>query len=84
MQRHQWRERDEEGVILYRADYHASRWRMSWQRKGDEDWVDCDPITVEQWRKIREILFNKYQRKRCPWEMVEKIDKMLEELEKND
>ena len=84
MQRHQWRNRDEEEVILYRAEYHASRWRMAKQLKGEEEWEDCDPITVKQWKMLREILFNKYQRKRCPWELVVKIDKMLEELEKDD
>ncbi|MDA0768215.1 MAG: hypothetical protein O3A92_15510 [Verrucomicrobia bacterium] len=81
MQKHQWRDRDEEGMILYRAEYHASRWRVISQRKGEEEWEDHDPIKRELWEKLREILFNKYQRKRVPWQLVERIDKLLEDLE---
>ena len=79
MQKHQWRERDEEGVRIFRAEYHSSTWRLISQWKGEEDWIEHDPISREEWKKLREILFNKYQRKRCPWEMVGRIDKLLEE-----
>lgn len=79
MQKHEWRERDEEGLRFFRAEYHASRWRLISRAKDGEEWREHDPISREEWQKIREILFNKYQRKRVPWGMVERVDKMLED-----
>lgn len=84
MQKHQWRERDEDGVRIYRAEYHASRWRLLSQPKGEEEWTEHQPISRAEWKKLREILFNKYQRKRCPWELIEKIDQRLEDLPEDD
>jgi hypothetical protein len=31
------------------------------------------------WENLRETLWRKYQRKRCPWEHIEQIDKILED-----
>lgn len=84
MQRHEWRERTEEGVRFYRAEYHASRWRMLTQLKGEEDWEPREELTHGDWTKLREILFNKYQRKRVPWKFVERIDLKLEEMDEED
>ena len=33
----------------------------------------------EMWETLRDVLWRKYQRKRCPWELIEAIDKLLEE-----
>ena len=81
MQKHEWRERDEEGLRFYRAEYHASRWRLTSRGKEEEVWREHDPISEEEWRKLREVMFNKYQRKRVPWQLVERIDKILENFE---
>ena len=81
MQKHEWRAEDDEGVVFHRAEYHASRWRLISQRKGEEEWTEHDPVSRELWGKLRVILFNKYQRKRVPWRMIERIDKILEDLE---
>ena len=81
MQRHEWRERTDEGVRFFRAEYHASRWRLLTQLKGEEDWEPKEELSREDWTKLREILFNKYQRKRIPWEFVERIDKRLAEMD---
>lgn len=80
MQRHEWRERGEEEVRFYRVDYHASRWKMMSQLKGEEEWTPHDPMSVEDWKRVREVLWRKYQRKRCKWELIEKIDKQLEKM----
>ena len=80
MQKHEWRERDEEGVRFYRAEYHASRWRLISKPKGEEERQEHDPISREEWTKLRELLFNKYQRRRLPWEIVQQVDKILEDL----
>lgn len=80
MQRHSWRERGEDGLRFFRASYHASRWTLQSQLKGEEDWQNHDPISPDEWRTLRDILWRKYQRKRCPWEFIEKIDQHLEDL----
>jgi hypothetical protein len=34
-------------------------------------------VPEELWRELRDILWRKYQRKRCPWKYIEEIDKLL-------
>lgn len=81
MQRHEWRERTGEGLRFYRAEYHASRWRLSTRLKDDEDWERKEGLSREEWTKLRGILWNKYQRKRVPWEFVERIDRMIAKMD---
>ena len=81
MQRHAWREQTEEGVRFYRASHQSSSWTQQSQLKGEEDWQLHDPITREEWEKLREVLWRKYQRGRCPWKLIERIDKRLEDME---
>ncbi|NNC90201.1 MAG: hypothetical protein HKN82_17225 [Akkermansiaceae bacterium] len=78
MQRHQWRERTEEGLRFWRATYHAGEWSMASQLKGEEEWTPQEVIGRPEWEKLRDVLWRKYQRKRCPWELIEKIDRRLE------
>jgi len=77
MQKHQWREATDEGTRFYRAFYHASRWDFATQLKGEEDWDEQYEATQEVWQSLREILWAKYQRKRCTWKIVETVDKVL-------
>lgn len=79
MQRHTWRERGEEGVRFFRASYHGGKWTLQSQLKGEEEWEAHDPIPEEGWRVLRDVLWRKYQRRRCPWELIEKIDELLAE-----
>ena len=81
MQRHTWREQSEEGVRLFRASYHAGNWTLQSQLKGDEHWHCHEPLTAADWRTLRGVLWRKYQRRRCPWELIEKIDRRIEDLE---
>ncbi|NWK56006.1 hypothetical protein HW115_10310 [Verrucomicrobiaceae bacterium N1E253] len=78
MQKHQWREDSEDGQVLFRATYHAGCWSLASQLKGDEGWSRYDPIPRELLEKLRQVIWNKYQRGRCPHKLVTKIDKMLE------
>lgn len=77
MQKHQWREENEEGKKMFRATYHAGEWKLYSQMKDDDEWEQHDPIPVELLEKLREVMWNKYQRGRCPHKLVTKIDKML-------
>ncbi|MGB2559969.1 MAG: hypothetical protein ACPIG6_05170 [Akkermansiaceae bacterium] len=77
MQKHQWREEDDEGAKIYRATHHASEWKLYSQAKGEEDWHHHDPIPKELLQKLRQIIWNKYQRGRCAHKLVVQIDKML-------
>ena len=84
MQRHTWRESSDEGIRFYRASYHASTWRLASQFKGEEDWQPHDSISQDEWRALRDVLWRKYQRGRCPWKLIEKIDALLEEFDEAD
>lgn len=81
MESHEWRERTEEGLRFYRATYHAGKWSFQTTLKTDPDWERIDPVPMEIWRELRTIVFNKYQRKRLPWKVVEDIDKILGDVE---
>ncbi|BCU76256.1 hypothetical protein [Luteolibacter sp. LG18] len=77
MESHEWRERTEEGVRYYRANRHANKWTFITTLKTDPDWETVDPVPEALWRELRDVLWRKYQRKRCPWKFIEDIDKML-------
>ena len=79
MEMHEWRERTEEGLRFWRASRYANKWTFQTTLKTDPDWAPVDPVPRELWAELREILWRKYQRKRCPWEWIEAIDKRLAE-----
>lgn len=83
MQRHSWREYTEQGIRFYRASHQSTNWTLQSQLK-EEEWQLHDPISVEEWGKLREVLWRKYQRGRCPWELLERIDKRLKDLAEGD
>jgi len=62
---------------MYRAGHHGGRWTLESRLKDDEHWAPHDPITRDDWRKLRDVLWRKYRRRRCSWGLVEKIDAML-------
>lgn len=78
---HEWREETDEGTRVYKAVYHARDWQVSTAMKVGRSekpvWEVVDPITDEIWETLRDILFRKYQRKRCPWIFIVEIDKKL-------
>ena len=79
MQRHSWREQTEDGLRFYRASYHAGRWKLDSRLKEEDEWSPHDPITREEWELLRDLLWRKYQRRRCPWKLIAQIDKRLED-----
>jgi hypothetical protein len=77
MESHEWNERTDEGKRFYRGNYHGQEWRVLTMLKNDEEWERLESPTEDVWRSLRDIVWKKYQRKRCPWERVASIDKIL-------
>ena len=79
MKIHDWKDRTETGENrLWRATKHGGEF-MSRLQKSEEGWTDHEILSIEDLNVFREVLFNKYQRRRIPWEDVLTIDKMIEE-----
>jgi len=80
-QRHEWKEETEEGTRIYRGTYHSKEWRfitcMKGSRRDPAVWEEVEEVTDKHWEALREVVFKKYQRKRCPWKLIEGIDKIL-------
>lgn len=80
-QRHEWREETEEGTRIYKAVFHSKKWCFASSMKGTRreppEWEDIEEVSDELWESLRDVLFRKYQRKRCPWKLIEDIDKKL-------
>lgn len=70
--------------MFYKANHHAGRWtlertlKVGRAERDDAEWEQVE-FTREYWETLRDVLWRKYQRKRCPWRLIEKIDKLLEE-----
>ena len=85
MEVHTWKERTEEGTLVYRACHHAGKWKLECAPKvgraerDDVEWEHVE-LTRAHWVTLRDVLWRKYQRKRCPWRFIETIDKLLEEM----
>ena len=81
MMRHHWSEAGEDGAVReFRAEHKAGRWRFLSRIKDGEDWEEAD-LSEPELRTLRELLWNKYQRRRIPWEHVRDIDRRLGEGE---
>jgi len=84
MESHEWKEIIEEGCRFFRANFMGGRWRfLTTTLKRDPVWEVVESPTLEHWRELRTLVWNKYQRKRCPWERVENIDREIRRLEES-
>lgn len=81
MESHEWNEHTEEGKRYFRATHHAGGWTILTTLKTDPDWqrLEAGEVPEEVWRALRDVVWRKYQRKRCPWERVAELDKILGE-----
>ena len=81
MKIHDWKDRTDTGENrLWRATKHGGDWKfMSRLQKSEEGWTTHEKMEIEDLKLIREVLFNKYQRRRIPWEDVAAIDNMIED-----
>ena len=81
MKIHDWKDRTDTGENrLWRATKHGGDWKfMSRLQKSEEGWTTHEKMEIEDLKLFREVLFNKYQRRRIPWEDVVTIDNMIED-----
>ena len=81
MKIHDWKDRSDTGENrLWRATKHGGDWKfMSRLQKSEEGWTTNEKMEIEDLKLFREVLFNKYQRRRIPWEDVVAIDNMIED-----
>jgi hypothetical protein len=54
---------------------------MSRLQRSEEEWTEHENMSLDDLQKTREVLFNKYQRRRLPWEDVVQIDAMIEDAQ---
>ena len=81
MKIHDWKDRTDTGENrVWRATKHGGDWKfMSRLQKSEEGWTTHEKMEIEDLKLFREVLFNKYQRRRIPWEDVVAIDNMIED-----
>jgi hypothetical protein len=81
MTKHEWRERSEDGEITYyRANHHAGKWVFYSTLKTDPDWAQHDMLPLPVMESLRDVLWNKHQRRRLPLKHFEQIEEILEKL----
>ena len=78
MESHEWNLNAEDGKRYYRGNYMSGRWTiLTTQQKRNPTWDRLDNPPMEVWAELRDIVWKKYQRKRCPWERVAELDRIL-------
>ena len=83
MSKHEWRENMEDGdVRLVTARREKGRWNMRARLKSDEDWTQFEEMPLDDLEYLREVLWNKYQRRRVPYEHILEIEKLIEAAQK--
>jgi hypothetical protein len=80
MSKHEWRENTPDGDVRYvAARRHGAQWQFRTRLKSEEHWTLLDVVPLEDLEYLREILFNKYQRRRVPYEQIQEIDALISE-----
>ncbi len=80
MHKHEWHEPTEDGDTRYiRAMFHAGRWAFEDTLKSEEEWHSHEMLPLRDLEKLRELLWNKYQRGRVPHGHVKHFDKLIAE-----
>jgi len=78
---HEWHESlPENGKRYYRAHWDSRQWRISTTLKEEPEWYVLEKPGLDVWEALREVLFNKYQRKRLPFRLLQNVDAILAEL----
>ncbi len=85
-----WQDRNEDREkVTYRATYFGGWWQLEVAPKlgrAQRDDVEFVPAEFNEdiWVALREMLWNKYRRRRVSWELVEHIDNIIAGKSKNE
>lgn len=76
--KHEWRENTDDGEVrLVTATRHAGKWKLRARLKSEAEWTDYPVIPLEDLESLHEIVANKAQRQRVPFEHVAEIEKLI-------
>ncbi|TWU08405.1 hypothetical protein [Stieleria varia] len=83
MKKHEWRENTEEGETrLVTATRHGGRWQLRSRLKSEAEWTEHPVISLEDLETLHEIISNKYNRSRAPYEHILEIDALIAKAQK--
>lgn len=78
---HEWRDRSEDGRLrIVRAQWDSRKWSFTETYKDVPEWRMITTPVLEDYERLREVLWRKYQRKRLPWRFVEKLDVVIGDM----
>ncbi|HEY2614075.1 MAG TPA: hypothetical protein VGI42_00055 [Chthoniobacterales bacterium] len=75
---HIWKEKDNEGRKReVRVTKFGGAWRFQAKYADESEWTYYDRPELEDLRKLKEVVFRKYQRRRASAEDVASIENLL-------
>lgn len=78
MKKHEWRETTDEGQTrMVRVTRTSNQWKLQSKLKSDEEWTYVPAISLEDLETLREVIANKHQRRRLPYEHVLEVDALI-------
>ncbi|WP_417729806.1 hypothetical protein [Rosistilla oblonga] len=78
MKKHEWRETTEEGEVrLATATRHAGKWKLRSRLKSEAEWTEFPVIPLEDLRTLHDLISNKYQRQRAPYEHLLELEALI-------
>ncbi|KAA1262164.1 hypothetical protein LF1_47260 [Rubripirellula obstinata] len=79
MKKHEWREKTEEGATrLVTATRHGGKWKLRARLKSDAEWTHYDVMPLDDLETLHELMSNKYERQRVPYEQVLEVEALIE------
>ncbi len=83
MKKHEWRENTDDGdVRLVAASRQTGEWKLRSRLKSEDEWTTLEVIPLDDLEYLREIMLNKYQRRRIPYEHIQEVDALIVEAER--
>jgi len=84
MKKHEWRENLPDGDVRFvSAVRQGGRWRFQTRLKSEDEGTKLDTLPLEDLQVLRDLLWNKSQRRRVPLEQVYEIDALIKLAEKH-
>ncbi len=81
---HIWTSRDQGRKREVRVTKFGGNWKFQAKYRDEEDWTYYDRPLTEDLRKLRDIIFRKYQRRRASAEDFAAVDKLLRDQTRDE